>query len=62
MLSAIAILRHTVKWYKDEDGVKRSEKLIPARALLLAMKACEGYLKSKEHVDIEEGEQFEVVK
>ncbi len=39
---------------------KNKEKIISTKALLLAIKACYGYLKSKEHLDIDTDIQGEV--
>ena len=63
MLSAISILRHTVKRLNGDDKLtvtSNSDKLVPVRALLLAIKACQGYLKSKDHLDIQEEQLLEV--
>ena len=60
MLSAIAIISHTVRRLKDK-GVSYTpngnDKILTTRALMLATKACQEYLKSKEHLDIEEDGQ-----
>ena len=63
MLSAIGIISHTVGKLSGEmepttPTTPKKEKIISTRALLLAMKACHGYLKCKEHLDIE-GDQIE---
>lgn len=63
MLSAIGIISHTVGKLSGEieptpPTTSKKEKILSPRALLLAMKACHGYLKSKEHLDIE-GDQTE---
>ena len=60
MLSAIAILRHVVNWQKSETP--QSEKVVSSRILMLAMKACQEYLKSKKHQDIEEDQLSEVIR
>ncbi len=39
---------------------KSTEKIISSKALLLSLKACYGYLKSKDHLDIDGDVQGEV--
>ena len=63
MLSAIAILRYTITRLNDDENVtikNINRVFIPTGALLLAMKACQGYLRSKQHYDIEEEQKLYV--
>ena len=63
MLSAIAILRYTLTRLNDDENltIKNIKRVyIPTGALLLAMKACQSYLRSKQHYDIEEEQKLNV--